>query len=502
MSKVEVLSRLTPGMKILVGGNRALSVDEELARQFEPGDRLCVVGEGKSLLHIPAAESALVEATVSKTTRAFTQMSQVRDAQISDFFERFAALLADDTIWSQILEVNQADVTRAKTRGRSTTRLLATEAMRQAMVSGLLGWAQAGSVRGRVFETIDHGSWKAELIGAELGVVAFVFEGRPNVVADATGVLRGGNTVVFRIGRDALETAKAILTLATRPALLAAGLPEDAVSVVDSASHASGWALFGDARLALAVARGSGPAVDTLGSIARSAGVPVSLHGTGGAWLVFGSSAENDHVTRCVADSLDRKVCNTLNTCCIQKSDAERVLPAFFQGLKLAGERRGTSFKLHVTRDSASYLRPELFATRVQIDRAEGPVQESQAELLDESELGREWEWENTPEVTLKIVDSVDEAVRLFNQQSPQFVASLLSDDPHEQERFWTTINAPFVGDGFTRWVDGQYALKRPELGLSNWEHGRLFGRGGVLAGDSVFTVRTRVTGTKTGRPG
>ena len=44
-------------------------------------------------------------------------------------------------------------------------------------------------------------------------------------------------------------------------------------------------------------------------------------------------------------------------------------------------------------------------------------------------------------------------------------------------------INAPFVGNGFTRWVDGQYALNRPELGLSNWQYGRLFGRGGVLSG-------------------
>jgi glutamate-5-semialdehyde dehydrogenase len=41
--------------------------------------------------------------------------------------------------------------------------------------------------------------------------------------------------------------------------------------------------------------------------------------------------------------------------------------------------------------------------------------------------------------------------------------------------------------------VDGQYALSKPELGLSNWAEGRLFARGGVLSGDGVFTVRTRV---------
>ena len=46
------------------------------------------------------------------------------------------------------------------------------------------------------------------------------------------------------------------------------------------------------------------------------------------------------------------------------------------------------------------------------------------------------------------------------------------------------------MGDGFTRWVDGQYALNTPELGLSNWQFGRLLARGGVLSGDSVYTVR------------
>ena len=49
------------------------------------------------------------------------------------------------------------------------------------------------------------------------------------------------------------------------------------------------------------------------------------------------------------------------------------------------------------------------------------------------------------------------------------------------------------MGDGMTRWVDGQFALNRPELGLSNWEHGRLLARGGVLSGDSVFTIRMRM---------
>jgi glutamate-5-semialdehyde dehydrogenase len=119
-------------------------------------------------------------------------------------------------------------------------------------------------------------------------------------------------------------------------------------------------------------------------------------------------------------------------------------------------------------------------------------VEEPQAELLDANSLGCEWVWEGSPETTLVVVEDVETAVGLFNRHSPRLVGTLVSDDAAEQELFWSALDAPFVGDGFTRWVDGQYALDRPELGLSNWQHGRLLARSGVLSGDSVFTVRTR----------
>src|SRR5207249_4452360 len=100
--------------------------------------------------------------------------------------------------------------------------------------------------------------WRVEQVVDRLGVVGFVFESRPNVFADATGVLRGGNTVVFRVGSDALRTAKAIVAFALEPAVQAAGLPDGSAVLVASAERAAGWALFSDRRLALAVAQGSG----------------------------------------------------------------------------------------------------------------------------------------------------------------------------------------------------------------------------------------------------
>ena len=90
---------------------------------------------------------------------------------------------------------------------------------------------------------------------------------------------------------------------------------------------------------------------------------------------------------------------------------------------------------------------------------------EKRVEALPLAELGQEWEWEATPELTLKIVDDLADAIALFNRYSPRFSASLISEDLVAQDRFYAEIEAGFVGDGMTRWVDGQYALNRPELG-------------------------------------
>ena len=302
--------------------------------------------------------------------------------------------------------------------------------------------------------------------------------------------------MVFRIGSDALGTALEIMRLCVKPALAAAGLPEGTVSLVESAAHAAGWALFLDSRLSLAVARGSGPAVNTLGALARGVGTPVSLHGTGGAWIVASPSADDAMLRDAVLRSLDRKVCNTLNTCCVVRDAAtERRVSVVLDALREAGERRGQAFKLHVARDSEALVPAALFNNTVTVERAEGPVRERQAVLMDKCQLGVEWEWEETPEISLVTTETVDEAVALFNELSPRLVGALVSNDADEHERFFATLDAPFAGDGFTRWVDGQFALGKPELGLSNWQHGRLFGRGGVLTGDSVYTIRTRYLG-------
>jgi glutamate-5-semialdehyde dehydrogenase len=456
------LTHLSEGQPLVYGGDRVTIVPAELASAFGPGDRLVIVQDTGDLLHVPRGEHELVSEAVARATEAFVAIADCSEDQITAFFERFADLVDDDTVFAEVLEANHIDVDEALARGRSTTRLTLSPEMRRDMAAGLRSWGASAIRRQQVVSTTQHEQWSVSAWRAPLGVVGFVFEGRPNVFADATGVLRTGNTAVFRIGSDALGTARAIMRCCVAPALAESGLPAGSVQLIESPTHAAGWALFADRRLGLAVARGSGAAVAQLGAVARQHGVPVSLHGTGGAWIMVSEHADLDVLAQTIEHSLDRKVCNTMNVCCILRANAEKITGVIVEAADRAARRRGTEATLHrVTED-------------------------------ERDQLGDEWEWENAPEFWLVEVESVAEAVALFNRYSPRLAASLISDDRDEQEWFYNAVDAPFVGNGFTRWVDGQFALNQPELGLSNWQDGRLFARGGVLSGDSVYTVRLR----------
>ncbi|MEY4032301.1 MAG: hypothetical protein RL573_1213, partial [Actinomycetota bacterium] len=303
-----------------------LTVDAEFAGSLEPGDSVLGVASSGSLRRIPSRVAGLVRDSMDAAVDAFAAMSTVSQDQVTRFFATAAGLLADDEVFVRIAEANKSDVASATARSRSTTRLVLTESMRKGMVEALHMWRDS-SPSAAVGATVDHGGWTVTEERAPLGVIGFVFEGRPNVFADATGVLRGGNTVVFRIGSDALGTARALMELVVVPAIADAGLPQGCVALLDSPEHAAGWALFSDRRLSLAVARGSGPAVAELGAIAQQSGIPVSLHGTGGAWMIVGASADPERLSQVVEHSLDRKVCNTLNVVAVVRSRAEELVP-------------------------------------------------------------------------------------------------------------------------------------------------------------------------------
>ncbi|MFM8562943.1 MAG: aldehyde dehydrogenase family protein [Acidimicrobiia bacterium] len=469
------LTELRAGDRIPYAGTKFVEVDGDLARMFAPGDRLIVVQEDGSLVHVTRAVADDVDAAVTRAHAAFVD-SAIEEDRVTSFYETFATILENDETFAPIGSANADDVARARAADRAVGRLILSPRMRTDMIAALRMWRDAPTTTDRVIDTVEHEEWSVTAMSAPLGVVGFVFEGRPNVFADATGVLRGGNTTVMRIGSDALGTAEAIMSHAVRPSLIAAGLPEGCVQLVGRAERSAGHALFSDRRVALAVARGSGPAVTQLGAVARQSGIAVSLHGTGGAWMMIDAEADLEAVTGCVAASLDRKVCNTLNVV-VLIGDDRRTEVALLDGVEQAAEHLDTRARVHV------------------VDHAISGRARPSVELIDEPDvavLSTEWEWDVSPELSVVRVDGVASAIALFDVHSPHFIVSAVVGSPVTAEAIYRGCDAPFVGDGFTRWVDGQYALRRPELGLSNWQSGRLFARGSILSGDGVHTVRYR----------
>lgn len=477
-------------MAIPFAGDRLTFVDRELAASFEPGDALVVGQRDGTLLHIRASTRAEVADCVDRASIAFRALLGATRDQRASFFRAVGRRLGVEAVWRDVEQANRRDVEAALLRGRAIGRLELRARVRLEMIEGLERWAL---VAGQPDANPVHhmpGAWSIAATKAPVGIVGFVFEGRPNVLVDACGVLATGNVAVLRIGDDAADTAQALLDLAIRPALAEAGLPQGAITLVPRLGREAAWALFTDRRLGLAIARGSGPAVRQLGDLATQSGIPVSLHGVGGAWMFAEDSADRQRFAEVVEASLDRKVCNTLNTCCIVRSRAVDLVPVLVESLRAAAGRLGRAGRLHVVAGSEAFVSPALFDEAVTVDRGGEDVLEPFSSSLPVEHLGDEWEWDETPEITLVIVEDLEQGIALFNAHSARFVASLISEDAETKARFFDRIDAPFVGDGFTRWVDGQYALGEPELGLANWEFGRPLGRASVLTGAGVHTIR------------
>jgi glutamate-5-semialdehyde dehydrogenase len=206
--------------------------------------------------------------------------------------------------------------------------------------------------------------------------------------------------------------------------------------------------------------------------------------------MIVGEDANLDRLESSVLHSLDRKVCNTLNVVAVIRDMASVHVPIILKAAEMAASNRGTRPRMHAIQGAENFMPTDV---NIAVGRSEGEMSEQQVTLASVDSLSTEYEWEENPEFAIVLVEDINEAVELFNVYSPQFIVSMISDNETEQERVWSLTNAPFFGDGFTRWVDGQFSLLRPELGLSNWENGRLFGRSGILSGDSAFTVRLRV---------
>jgi glutamate-5-semialdehyde dehydrogenase len=481
-TEITTLTQLEAGQEIPFGGDRVTTVSAELAervRARRPADR--GAGHRRSAPHSRRRRTDVVGAAVDAALRVSRRSPTAPMADHPRSSLGSPHLLADDAAFAPIAAANIDDVDRARARGRSTTRLeLSTNGCAPTWSPGSAGWRRLAEPPRRGRSTIEHEGWALAARRAPLGVVGFVFEGRPNVFADACGVVRTGNAVVFRIGSDALGTAGRSSSRRSRlpwPRRTADGCgPARRL-----AGARRGHALFSDRRLSLAVARGSGPLLLNSARSRPRAGIPVSLHGTGGAWIVGRRRA-------CDPDALPPPSCTPSTARCATPSTSVRSRGAGRRAgpgvpgrdcAAPSGASRQASPRLHVVAGSEAFVPAEWFHTTVSIDRADGTSDEPMRHACRRvgpggrvgvgGRAGGHARRGRRPRRTASSSATATAPLRRLARQRP-------TRAEHDGS---TSGRRPVRRDGFTRWVDGQYALDKPELGLSNWQHGRMLGRGG-----------------------
>src|SRR6267143_5533324 len=287
---------------------------------------------------------ALVEAKARAARDAARALALCPTKIKNDALALMAAGLVEKT--AALLEANRADVERARGRGVARAfldRLALSEARVEEMAHGLREIAALPDPVGTVVE-----SWRRpnglELsrVRVPLGVIAFIYESRPNVTADAAGLcVKSGNAVLLRGGSEAIESNTLIAAVLAK-ALEKTGAPPEAIQFVDVTDRDAVAAMLEQDRyLDLVIPRGGEEFVRWVAERSR---VPVLKHDKGVVHVFVDADADPDMATAIVLNAKVQRpsVCNALETLLVDRAIAERFLPAVAARLAEAGvELRG-----------------------------------------------------------------------------------------------------------------------------------------------------------------
>src|SRR5688572_2201865 len=229
-----------------------------------------------------------------------------------------------------ILQANRADVTRARESHDAAfvDRLTLTEKLVEQMAQGVEEVAELEDPVGRISDRVKRPTGiEVARMRVPLGVIAIIYESRPNVTADAAALcLKSGNAAILRGGSEALESNRAIAAC-VRAGLETAGLPETAVQLVDTADRAAvGELITLREYVDIIVPRGGKELIERL---ARESRIPMIKHLDGVCHVYIDETADPDMAVR-IADNAKTQrygTCNTMETLLVAEGIADRVLP-------------------------------------------------------------------------------------------------------------------------------------------------------------------------------
>ncbi len=213
-------------------------------------------------------------------------------------------------------------------------RLMLDEARITAMAEGMRAVADLPDPVGRVLENLTRPNGiQIEKTAVPMGVIAIIYESRPNVTSDAAALaLKSGNVCVLRGGKEAFQSANAIVN-ALRAGLASAGLPQDAVSLIQDTTRASATALMtANSFVDLLIPRGG---AGLIRACVEQATVPCIQTGTGICHIYLDKAADPAKALRILENAKASRpsVCNAAEVCLIHTDIAEALLPQIAQRL-------------------------------------------------------------------------------------------------------------------------------------------------------------------------
>jgi len=370
------------------------------------------------------------------------QIAKLSTAAKNDLLNQVAKALVAESAY--IITENAKDMANAKENGISEImqdRLLLTENRIAGIAEGVRQVADLQDPIGQVvrgYTNLD--GLKIVQKRVPMGVIAMIFESRPNVSIDAFSLaFKTNNAIILRGGRDAINSNKALVTVA-RKALETAGIPADAVQLVEDTSHEVAEELMAATEYVdLLIPRGGARLIQT---VKEKAKVPVIETGVGNCHIYVDKYANLDMATQIVINAKTQRpsVCNAAESLVVHADIAEDFLPQLEKAISKvhAVEFRADERALKVMDKAVSAL-PEDFAT----------------EFLDYT-------------MSVKVVDSLDEAIGWINTYTTSHSEAIVTQDISRAEQFQDDVDAAAVYvNASTRFTDGFVFGLGAEIGIS-----------------------------------
>ncbi|GKV73406.1 glutamate-5-semialdehyde dehydrogenase [Arthrobacter sp. KFRI-F3372] len=385
---------------------------------------------------------AAVHAIADRSRHAARRMAMANRAWKDRALRAVGTALQEST--ESILTANAMDVAAGKANGTSAAmldRLTLTETRIAGLVSALENLANLPDPVGNVVrgQTLPNGL-RLRQVNVPMGVVAAIYEARPNVTVDIAGLaLKSGNAVILR-GGSAAQATNEVLVRVLREALESVGLPADAVQTVDQYGRAGANVLMkARGRVDVLIPRGGRELIQT---VVTNSAVPVIETGEGNVHIFIDESASEDMAVEILLNAKTQRpsVCNTVETLLVHSGS--RVLPAVAAALRKAGVR------LHTDERTRAAL---------------------PASIESEPATDEDWATEYMDlDLAVAMVDSLDEAVSHIRTWSTGHTEAILTNDLSNAERFIAEVDsAAVIVNASTRFTDGGELGLGAEVGIS-----------------------------------